>query len=291
MTVIFWIFHVDICNIYVYNTIMLLKVSHESPLSILEQSRNYNDFDYALVHLFERYPQYYDFFKASRATYNREVLLDNSIFELGKAFDAEKFYTSAKDLQPNMFIIPDVLEDSKETMISFLNFRDKAKDLKASFQTKSIGAVQGKTWQELKNCYRFMSYEADMIAISFDFSYYQAIGEGNSNLERFCSGRQRFITDLIESGIWEWNKPHHLLGCSLAKEFRFYLDKNIYNVVSCDTSNPVVAAIHNLRYDAEYGLQTKPSAKLADLIEYNFTADQVEILNYNLKMFKRILYR
>ena len=270
---------------------MLMKVSHESPISILNLSQKYNDFDYALVHLFEKYPSYYQYFKTARQTYNREVLLDNSIFELGKAFDPQMFYQAAKDLQPNMFIVPDVLENAQETMVSFLNFREKTKDLKSIFLTKSIGAVQGKTWQELKNCYKFMSYEADMIAISFDFSYYQIIGEGTNELEKFCSGRQRFITDLIESGLWEWSKPHHLLGCSLAKEFRFYLDKNVYNIVSCDTSNPVVAAIHGQKYDAEYGLQTKPKTKLADLIEHEFTSDQLEILNYNIKMFKRILYR
>jgi len=72
---------------------------------------------------------------------------------------------------------------------------------------------------------------------------------------------------------------------------QFLSDKNVYNIVSCDTSNPVVAAIHELRYDAEYGLQTKPKTKLADLIEHNFTEDQLQILTYNLKMFKRILYR
>ena len=268
-----------------------MKVSHESPLSILHVSKSYNDFDYALVHLFERYPDYYNYFKSARHVYNREVLLDNSIFELGKSFDSQMFYEAAKDLQPNMFIIPDVLENSQETMVSYLGFRDKAKDLQSSFLTKSIGAVQGKCWQELKNCYRFMSYEADMIAISFDFSYYQAIGEGNTELERFCSGRQRFITDLIESGIWEWNKPHHLLGCSLAKEFRFYVDKNIYNIVSCDTSNPIVAAINGLKYDADYGLQSKPATKLADLIEHIFTDDQLDLVKYNTTMFKKIIRR
>ena len=67
-----------------------ILVSHESPISILDHSVVYNDYDYALVHLFEKYPQYYDFFKKS-LTRNREVLLDNSIFELGTAFDSDKF--------------------------------------------------------------------------------------------------------------------------------------------------------------------------------------------------------
>jgi len=268
-----------------------MKVSHECPISILQQSLCFCDYDYCLVHLTKQYPDYYNFYKASRQTYNRELLLDNSIFELGKAFDPEEFYKAALDLQPNMFIVPDVLEDYYGTIDSFKQFEHKKKDLKNTFLTKSIGAVQGKNWQELKECYKFMSDHADMIAISFDFSYYQIIGEGYHHLERWCSGRQRFIMDLINNGIWNWNKPHHLLGSSLAKEFRFFVDRNIHNIVSCDTSNPVVAAIHGLRYDADYGLQTKPTTKLADLITHEFTEEQLDILHYNVSMFKKIIRR
>ena len=270
---------------------MLMKVSHESPLVLLEQSRNYNDFDYALVHLFEKYPDYYNFFKNSKNSYNREVLLDNSIFELGTAFDADKFFNYALELKPNMFIVPDVLENAGDTVESFIKFNDKIKAIKENDSCRSIGAVQGKTWHDLTNCYRFMASEADMIAISFDFGYYEITGEGVTLLERFCSGRQRFIAQLIERGIWEWNKPHHLLGCSLAKEFRYYIDTNVHNIVSCDTSNPIVAAMHNMKYDADHGLNTKPSTKLADMMEHQLTMEQIDILNYNLKMFRKILRR
>ena len=270
---------------------MLIKVSHESPISILDISREYNDFDYCLVHLLDQYPVYKDFFKFARMAYNREVLLDNSIFELGKAFDSHEFWAKVKEIKPNMFIVPDVLEDAQGTVQSFKAFANYTLDIKNNLLTKAIGAVQGKTWHELKECYKFMSDNADMIAISFDFSYYQAIGEGASHLEKWCTGRQRFISDLISNGIWNWNKPHHLLGCSLAKEFRFYVDRNIHNIVSCDTSNPVVAAIHGLKYDADYGLDNKPSTKLADLIAHNFTDDQLELVKYNTTMFKKIIRR
>ena len=269
----------------------MMKVSHESPISILEQSKTYNDFDYCLVHLIKEHKKYYDFFKSARSVYNREVLLDNSIFELGKAFDPQEFYKAALDLQPNMFIVPDVLEDYYGTVESFKQFTSKKNDLKNTFLTKSIGAVQGKNWQELKECYKFMSDHADMIAISFDFSYYQITGEGHHHLEKWCSGRQRFVTDLINNGVWNWNKPHHLLGSSIVKELRFFVDRNIHNIVSCDTSNPVVAAIHGLRYDADYGLQTKPTTKLADLITHEFTEEQLDILYYNVAMFKKIIRR
>jgi len=270
---------------------MLMKVSHESPISILDSTFNYNDFDYALVHLFETHPKYYQYFKNARTIYNREVLLDNSIFELGHAFDGSKFLAAVIDLKPNMFIVPDVLEESRLTRDSFSTWKTNISQIKSEFTTKAIGAIQGKNWQELIECYKYMSDNADMIAISFDFSYYEITGEGTEKLDKWCSGRQRFITQLIDSGIWNWSKPHHLLGCSLAKEFRYYVDNNIYNIVSCDTSNPIVAAIHNIRYDADYGLQNKPSTKLADLIDYEFTIEQLELVNYNTSMFKKIIRR
>jgi hypothetical protein len=274
-----------------------MKVSHETPVSLLEYSKTYNDFDYCLVHLLHENvgsPQqldYYSFYKFGRTLHNREVLLDNSIFELGKAFDPVQFHKSVLDIEPNMYIVPDVLEDMQGTVHSFEEFGDKRDDIKDAFQTKAIGAIQGKNWHELQECYKYMSDNADMIAISFDFSYYQITGEGENPLERWCSGRQRFITDLMNTGIWDWNKPHHLLGCSLAKEFRYYVDNDISNIVSCDTSNPIVAAIHGLKYDADYGLTTKPSTKLADLIAHEFTVDQLELLKYNTSMFKKIIRR
>jgi hypothetical protein len=244
------------------------------------------------VHLLDQHTKYRDFFKTARSAYDREVLLDNSIFELGKAFDSDKFLVAAIDLQPNMFIVPDVLEDSMATVDSFKSWQtDRIDAVKDVCTTKAIGAVQGKNWHELKECYKFMSDNADMIAISFDFSYYQTTGEGRTHLEKWCTGRQRFIDDLINTGVWNWNKPHHLLGCSLAKEFKYYVNRNIWNIVSCDTSNPIVAAIHGLKYDADYGLDSKPSTKLADLITHNLTDDQLELVKYNTTMFKKIICR
>ena len=272
---------------------MLMKVSHESPISILDLSKEYNDYEYCLVHLIDQYPAYYKHYKNAREVYDREVLLDNSIFELGKAFDSDKFLAAAIDLKPNMFIVPDVLEDSMRTQQSFTDWEllGRTQQIKDVCTTKAIGAVQGKTWQELIDCYKFMSDRADMIAISFDFSYYEVTGEGRTKLDKWCSGRKRFISQLIERGIWDWSKPHHLLGCSLAKEFRYYVDNNIHNIVSCDTSNPIVAGIHNIKYDADYGLPFKPSTKLADLIDHTFTDEQLMIARYNVDMFKRIIRR
>lgn len=269
---------------------MLVKVSHESPISILQTSVSYNDYEYCLVHLLDQYPAYYTHYKTAREIYNREVLLDNSIFELGHAFDSDKFLKATIDLKPNMFIVPDVLESALDTMMSFKNWQNDGsiKAVKDVCVTKAIGAVQGKTWQELTECYKFMSDNADMIAISFDFSYYEITGEGWSRLDKWCSGRQRFITQLIDSGIWNWNKPHHLLGCSLPQELQYYINNNIYNIRSVDTSNPIVHGLHGIKYNGTFGLSNKLSIKLADLINAEVSDEQLENIMYNVKCFREI---
>ena len=230
-----------------------MLVSHESPISILEESKEYNDYDYALVHLFETHPKYYEFFKQSLRE-DREVLLDNSIFELGEAFDSDKFAKYVEELKPSYYIVPDVLEDGYQTMLNYNDFVKKYPDLPGL----RIGVVQGKTYDELVDCYRYMSEQSDYVAISFDYSYYVA------------------------------NVPHHLLGCSLAKEFKAYT--NDYSIRSVDTSNPVVAGIKELRYTGDMGLKTKPSVKLADLIDTKVNDDMMECIEYNTGCFRSIVY-
>lgn len=264
-----------------------MLVSHESPISILEHSRNYNDYDYALVHLFETHPEYYSFFKAS-LTLGREVILDNSIFELGAAFESSKFAEYVSELKPTYYIVPDVLEDSNATMESYAKFVKDYSELPGL----KIGVVQGKTYDELVECYKFMESNSDYIAISFDYSYYQYVGRSNSKdsnqakLERMCDGRRKFIDMLIADNIWNKQKPHHLLGASLAQEFSHY--KNIPSIRSVDTSNPVVAGIVGSRYLKGIGLYYKPKVLLADLIDAELDTDQIYDVAFNVSEFYNI---
>ena len=263
----------------------MIEVSHESPISILNVSTDYNDYDYALVHLFEEHEKYYDFFVNSLKA-KRMVYLDNSIFELGESFDPDRYVGWIEKLKPTLYIVPDTLEDSHETMNKFDSWIDNGHDKLPGIK---MGVVQGETWQDLCNCYRYMSDKADMIAISFDYSYYLHTGEGDNNLLRYCTGRQRFIDDLKRSGIWNHNKPHHLLGCSLAREFKHYVNDS--TIVSLDTSNPVVAAIKHKRYLPGIGLNDKPKTLLADLINHDMNTEELDALIYNTNQFKKIINR
>lgn len=263
-----------------------IKVSHEVPIKLLDDSVLFNDYDYCLVHLTEEHEEYKDFYVKSIKR-GREVLLDNSIFELGEAFDSEKFAKAVEEIKPTYYVVPDVLQDYHATVDKFMSFEEDYDDLPGM----RIGVVQGKTWTELVNCYQYMSEAADYVAISFDYDYYLTTGYSpeSDKLELWCSGRQRLIQQLIDEGIWNHNKPHHLLGCSLAREFKYY--RNIPSIRSCDTSNPIVAGIKGLRYYGDLGLLTKPSVKLADLIESELSDQQKVDIFHNVTKFKEILGR
>ena len=230
----------------------MIKIAHEAPKSIFKTVQEFTDYDYALVHLLEEDKEYLKLFENAIKD-GREVILDNSIFELEEAFDAEKFAYWVKRLKPTWYIVPDALENSVLTMESMERWNNTYKDLPG----KKIGVVQGETYQQIIDCYKYMDYVAnvDMIAISFDYSYYTVSVPHTNKYVSWMLGRVKLLGDLLKHGIINKNKPHHLLGCGLPQEFSFY---NGFNFVeSIDTSNPVMAGLEGTIY-GEYGLFKKP---------------------------------
>lgn len=260
------------------------KISHESPLALMPQSRNYNDYDYALVHLFEEIPEYYEFFEQAVKD-GRHVLLDNSIFELGTSFDPDKYAGWINKLKPTEYIIPDVLEDTIGTMDKALEWkekywRDTPKD------TKCIGVVQGKTYHDLVQCYEYMDkvIGVDKIAISFDYSYYLEVCPHPNKWMGYALGRAQTLTRLLNEKVINEDKPHHLLGCALPIEFLFYR-KGFNWIETIDTSSPVVHGLCDIVYEPG-GIVDKQSIKLVELIHSIPTTQQVDKINWNLSVFR-----
>jgi hypothetical protein len=256
----------------------MIKIAHESPKSIFKEIQAVTDYDYALVHLFEEDPEYLKLFQDALAN-GREVILDNSIFELEEAFDAVKFAQWVQELKPTWYIVPDALENAKKTCSQMAAWNMHYKDLPG----KKIGVVQGKTYKQIKTCYEYMDKTADvdMIAISFDYSYYTETIPHPNKYVSWMLGRVKLLGDLLRDGVINEDKPHHLLGCGLPQEFAFYKDyKWIY---SLDTSNPVVHGIKGVEY-REDGLWSKESQKLFELI--NHKVEDINTILYNIHKFR-----
>lgn len=248
-----------------------MQISHEVPLSLLTVSRTFNDYDYALVHLYETEPEYLQFYKES-IQLGRDVILDNSVFELEEAFDAERFKYWINETKPTYYIIPDVLDNAELTIKNIL-------DWKKDVPGQTIGVVQGESFTEAVECYHAIKEHVDRVAVSFNCKFYET-EDGETIYHKWANGRIRFVNYLSTLGE---NKPMHLLGCSLPQEFRVYNDPKFEFIKSVDTSNPVVHAINNIKY-TDYGLDTKVSTKL---IEYmNETAFDMELLHFNVDKFR-----
>lgn len=262
------------------------KLFHEAPNSIFKQVQSITDGDYGLVHLLEENEQYRELFFEAKAA-GREIILDNSIFELGTAFDADKFAGWVEKLRPDWYIVPDVLEDCQGTIDNLNKWLVDYKDLPG----KKIGVIQGKTLDELVECYEAVEPNVDMVAISFDYSLYEFFFPYFESLmtptkwHSWMEGRSMVLEIMdLQMGVINKNKPHHLLGCSLPQEFVHY--KNIDWIYSIDTSNPVVHGLKNIKYDPEIGLAMKESTKLFTLIESEVDLFQLESIIHNIRVFR-----
>ena len=123
----------------------MIRIAHEAPLDIFEEVQRFTDYDYALVHLLEENPRYRDTFERAIKK-GREVILDNSIFELEEAFDADRFSYWVNELKPTWYIVPDALEDAEKTMYQMGEWNADHTNLPG----KKIGVVQGKTYEEIQ---------------------------------------------------------------------------------------------------------------------------------------------
>lgn len=260
-------------------------ISHESPISLLDESLKYNDYDYILVHLLEQEPAYLKFYETNSRN-GRRSIMDTSIFELGEAFDVERYAYWVDRIKPTEYILPDVLEGCNLTIKNSQEFKDK---YSKTLSGKTIGVVQGKSYEEIASCYKCMDrvLNVDKIAISFDYSYYKQLFPHPNKWVSFMMGRVMLINRLLNNNIINPHKRHHLLGCSNPLEFRFYQDP-VYNFIeSIDTASPIVHGLHDVAYNGHIGDWNKVTVKLADLINAVPTPANLECINNNIKTFRK----
>lgn len=267
----------------------MIKISHESPISMLEYSRMYNDYDYALVHLFEKYPAYYRFFEDSVKA-GRHVLLDNSIFELGEAFDMSEFHKWILKLQPTEYIIPDALDNADDTIRNLQRWFEYYYHRIDSTVSQPMAVIQGETLEDIMRCYwTIRSYGIRRIAVSFNYQYYEKQYPNLSKENAWMKGRLELMKILLDQ---PQDVEFHLLGCSLPQEFVFYnemMANKRSQITSIDTSCPIVHGLKEIIIDPEYGLKIKESTKLVDLIEATPTERQREIIDLNITNFSYLV--
>lgn len=258
-----------------------MKISHELPLNLLEYSAGWNDYDYCLPHLLDKYPDYRQYFLDSRER-GRFIIMDNGLFE-GVTHTIQDLLEKIELIQPDIFIVPDAWNDKTIT----------AKNAKHWLQyelperTNLMVVMQGSTLSDMHLLYRQC---VDLGYTHFAFNHssilYHELCPTENSLANQTVGRVLLLENMKNENLI---KPHHyihLLGCSVPQEFTHYRDNWEPGMInSVDTSNPIICGALGIKY-GDIGLLEKPLNKIEEFMEKDLSS-QLEDIKFNVERFKR----
>jgi hypothetical protein len=257
-----------------------MKVSHELPLGLMHYGYEWNDYDYMLPHLIDKYLQYRIYFQKASLD-GRFIICDNGLFE-GVEHTTEDLIEKINLIIPDVFIVPDAWNDStltirnaKEWMNNHIHKLPEGVNLMAVCQGESLGELIV-TYQTLLD----LGYTH--IAFNHSSAAYQTMYPNLDPLKAQMYGRMELIRRLVAENVINRRVYHHLLGCSLPQEFMSY--KNWPFIQSVDTSNPILVGAEGERY-GDNGLSWKPKEKLEFYLEKDLEG-KVENIIFNVQKFK-----
>ena len=262
----------------------MVKVSHELPINMLNRSYDINDYEYCLPHLLDQNEEYKNhFYKAKKD--GRYIIMDNSLHELGEAYDTDRLLYWIEELEPDEFIVPDVWQNKTSTLV---NAKYWMKNYKLPKNTTKVAVVQAQSYGEACECYDILQFHQGYKKIAFSYGadwYAEEFPHPNSLVGKMM-GRILTISKMYKSGLIGKSDRIHLLGCALPQEFRYY--KDFPFIESIDTSNPIIHGLEGIRYSSN-GLFTKSNIKIDKIGNIPLTRETLYDINHNLTQFKKYL--
>ena len=257
-----------------------MKVSHEVPRCLLNNSREWNDYDYCLPHLLDKDEQYKNFFYESKKQ-GRYIIMDNSLHELGEAYDHKRLRYWIDELEPDEFIVPDVWMKCSQTAAQAKYW----KQFIFPEKTKKVAVIQGENKNQAYLCANLLfGLGYDKLCVSYGATWYNDFFPHMNPDMGKALGRVRFVQGLLNLNQLKDVKLH-LLGCSIPQEFGWY--DNNPRIESIDTSNPIMAALEGIEYQ-DHGLNTKPKANMNDHFDIKFKDIKYGSILYNVNKFRKI---
>tara|TARA_R110000765_G_scaffold13299_1_gene40017 strand:+ start:51 stop:857 length:807 start_codon:yes stop_codon:yes gene_type:complete len=256
------------------------KISHEVPRCLLTSSPEFNDYDYCLPHLLDQDKEYLQYFIDARDK-GRYVIMDNSLHELGKAYNSDRLLHWINELQPNEFIVPDVWMKGHQTAAQAKYW----KQYKYPKHTKLLAVIQGTDKNDAYLCASLLQdLGYDKLCVSYGATWYNDFFPHTNVDMGKALGRIRFVQGLLNLEQFKDTK-FHLLGCSIPQEFSWY--DNHPQIESIDTSNPIMSAIEQIEYK-DHGLNYKPDPNMNEYFDMEENELDYGSVLYNVNKFRRI---
>lgn len=287
-----------------------MKTNCELPNSMLKMNAYLNDYDFVLFHLYsidKTYREYYQGMRKYRP--NRLMILDNSAYEFfvkGDELDIDGYMTAIQELQPDMFLLPDVLMNMKDTILGSQKFILKWESQAKGCPAQPMAVLQGNTADELIRCtdeYKKMGIVN--IAIPFHNSFFAKYSKNNESEfnnhlrndwrlhagaigldDEYALGRVLFVHDNKD----KLNKFQHvhLLGSHQPLEKYYYNEKLLNNhfsfIKTMDTGYPVKCAIAGYKLGHE---PWKPDVIIDDFLNSELSDATEKLIAANVQAFKQ----
>ena len=259
----------------------MFKVSHELPINMLDKSFEINDYEYCLPHLLDQNETYRKHFEDAKES-GSYIIMDNSLHELGEAYNSERLLHWINHLEPNEFIVPDVWQDKTATLVNAKRWQS----IKLPEGVTKVAVVQAQSYVEAYECYNILKMQGyKKIAFSYGADWYSEEFPHPNPLVGKMMGRIMMISKMYKSGLISKSDRVHLLGCALPQEFGYYADFPF--IESIDTSNPIIHGLQGIKYNS-LGLLNKESIKI-DQIDKEINTDILYDINHNLIQFKQFV--
>jgi hypothetical protein len=207
--------------------------------------------------------------------------MDNSLHELGVAYNSKRLLHWIKELEPNEFIVPDVWMNCGQTAAQAKYW----KQFKYPKKTKITAVIQGEDKNQAYLCANLLqNLGYEKLCVSYGATWYNDFFPHTNKDMGKALGRIRFVQGLLKLEQFKDTK-FHLLGCSIPQEFGWY--DNHPQIESIDTSNPVMSAIEQIEYN-HHGLDCKPEANMNEYFDMEENELEYGSVLYNVNKFRRI---
>lgn len=166
-----------------------MEIAHISPTQFLDKySSNYH---MILASVADRSPMYVDFYREASGT----KILDNGMFELLAPLNNKDLLEMARDLRPDILVLPDVKDDFSSTLDDIEVARRVFKDLPC----KKMAVIQGRSLPELDTMFWILQEMQGIDVIGLP--------------KRMPVDRAGFL-NRVNMRSSDIGKPVHLLGCN-----------------------------------------------------------------------------
>jgi hypothetical protein len=264
---------------------------------MMDKNLELNDFDFVLFHLYQSNKTYREYYQKMRKEHpERLMILDNSAYEFfvkGEKLDMLQFKNTIKELKPDYYILPDVLQDKEKTLHGVREFLKCYVD--KDMVSKPLAVAQGNTSMELVECFQeYLLLGIDYVGVPFHLEFYKNISveddilfEFGVNYEvksmflysedyKYATGRVQWVRD-HETLLKRFGKVH-MLGSHCPLEKMFYHD-----FYSMDTGYPVKLGYEKKLLGSE---SHKPASIIDDFIDEELPDTKKFCIETNIKTFR-----